>query len=83
MLLTEFINVLSIIFFSGEQSDELKLPKWVKVTKQRFDVTKSKIQNAKNNSLQARPNRSNLVTLNESNKLLQDIEYDKISYEEA
>ena len=50
---------------------------------QRFDVTKSKIQNAKNNSLQARPNRSNLVTLNESNKLLQDIEYDKITYEEA
>ena len=81
--MTEFINFLSIIFFSGEQSDELKLPKWVKVTKQRFDVTKSKIQNAKNNSLQARPNRSKLVTLNESNKLLQDIEYDKISYEEA
>ena len=85
MLLTEFINfqIYQIIFFSGEQSDELKLPKWVKVTKQRFDVIKSKIQNAKNNSLQARPNRSKLLTLNDSNKLLQDIQHDKITYEEA
>ena len=31
----------------GEQPDELKLPKWVKVTKQRFDVIKKEVQNAK------------------------------------
>ena len=35
-------------FFLGEQSDELNLPKWVKVSKQRFDVIKKKLQNAKN-----------------------------------
>ena len=36
----------------------------------------------KNNNLQARPNRSRLVTLNESNKF-QDIQHSKITYEEA
>ena len=30
-------------FFWGEQSDELNLPKWVKVSKQRFDVIKKKV----------------------------------------
>ena len=52
----------------GEQSDELKLLKWVKVTKKRFDVIKNKVKNAKNNNLQARPNRSSLINFNESNK---------------
>ena len=36
----------------------------------------------KKNNLQARPNRSRLVTLNESNKF-QDIQHSKITYEEA
>ena len=31
----------------GKQPDELRLPKWVKVSKQRFDVIKKKVQNAK------------------------------------
>ena len=52
----------------GEQSDELKLLKWVKVTKKRFDVIKNKVKNAKNNNLQAIPNRSSLINFNESNK---------------
>ena len=30
-----------------EQPDELRLPKWIKVSKQRFDVLKKKVQNAK------------------------------------
>ena len=51
-----------------EQSDELKLLKWVKVSKKRFDVIKNKVKNAKNNNLQARPNRSSLINFNESNK---------------
>ena len=34
-------------FFSGEQPDESKLPKWIKVSKQRFDAIKSKVKNAK------------------------------------
>ena len=68
----------------GEQPDELKLPKWVKVTKQRFDVIKKEVQNAKKKkNLQARPNCSRLVTSSESDKLLQDIEHGKITYEEA
>ena len=31
----------------GKQPDELRLPKWVKVSKQRFDVIKKKVQNEK------------------------------------
>ena len=31
----------------GEQPDELRLPKWIKVNKQRFDVIKKKVQYAK------------------------------------
>ena len=55
-------------FLPGEQSDELKLLKWVKVSKKRFDVIKNKVQNAKNNNLQARSNRSSLINFNESDK---------------
>ena len=75
-------------FLSGEQSNEsnesneLKLPKWVKVSKKRLDVIK-KVQNAKNNNWQAMPNRSKAINLNESKKLLYDIGYSKITYEEA
>ena len=54
-----------------------------KSKQKKFDVIKNKVQNAKHNNLQARPNRSRLVTLIESNKLLQDIERSKITYEEA
>ena len=32
---------------SGEQPDELKLPKWVKVSEKRFCAIKYKVQNAK------------------------------------
>ena len=46
-------------------------------------MIKNKVQNAKNNNLQARPNRSNVISFNESNKLLYDIEHSKITYEEA
>ena len=44
MLLTEFINFLIIIFFGSEQPDESNLPKWVKVSKQKFDVIKKKLK---------------------------------------
>ena len=70
-------------FLAGEQSDELSLPKWVKVSKKRFDKIKNKVQNAKNNNLQARPNRSKPINFNESSKLLHEIEHIKITYEEA
>ena len=69
--------------FSGEQLDESKLPKQIKVSKQRFDVIKNKVQNAKSNDWKARPNRSKVINFNESNKLLHEIENSKITYKEA
>ena len=70
-------------FLPGEQSDKLKLPKWVKVSKQRFDVIKKRVQNAKINNLQARPKGSKVINTNESNKLFYDIENSQIIYDEA
>ena len=67
----------------GKQPDELQLRKWVKVSKKRFDRIKSIVQNAKNNSLQARSNRSSLINFNKSNKLLPDIEHSRVTYKEA
>ena len=37
----------------------------------------------KNSNLEARPNRGRLINFDKSNKLLQDIEHSKITYEEA
>ena len=55
----------------GEQPDESKLPNWIKVNRQRFDVIKSKVQNAKNNNLQARPKGGKINTLmNQTNYLI-------------
>ena len=82
----QFINFLSINFFLSQQPDESKLPKWLKVSKQRFDVIKSKVQNARNNSWQARLKQSNFnffINFNESNKLFHEIENSKSTYEEA
>ena len=70
-------------FLPGEQPDELKLAEWVKVSKKRLDKIKNKVQNPKNNTLQARPNQKSLIKFDKSNKLLQDIEHSKITYEEA
>ena len=66
-----------------KQPDELKLPKWVKVSKKRFHIIKSKVQNVKNNYLQVRPNQSKVLNFNKSNKLFNKIENSKITYEEA
>ena len=46
-------------------------------------MIKKKVQNAANNSGQARPNRNKVIDFNESNKLIHDIEHSKITYEEA
>ena len=58
------------------------LPVWAEVDKKRFDNRKNKIQDAKNNNLQARPSHK-VINLVESNKLLQDIVHSKITHEEA
>ena len=44
MFLIESINFLSIIFFLGEQPDESKLLKWVKVSKKKIDMIKDKVK---------------------------------------
>ena len=89
----ELNNILSVInkiyqvseykFFLNEQSDESNLPKWVKVSKQRFDLIKKEVQNAKINNLQAKPKGAKVVNFSESNKLFYDIENSKNTYEEA
>ena len=37
MLLTGFINFFEYTFLPDKQSDELKLPKWVNVRRERFN----------------------------------------------
>ena len=66
-----------------KQPDESKLPKWIKVSKQRFDVITKKVQNAKNKNFPTRLNRSKIINFNKSKKLLCDIENSKITYQET
>ena len=70
-------------FLLGEQPDESNLPKWIKASKQRFDVIKKTVQNAKINNLQVRQNGDKVININESNILLHEIENSQITYEEA
>ena len=83
MLLTEFINFFEYKFLPCEQLDESNLPTWIKVSKQIFDVIKKNVQNAKINNLKSRPKGSKVININESNKLLHEIENSQITYEEA
>ena len=68
-----------------EQPDELRLPKWIKVSKQRFDVLKKKVQNAnkKKKNLQIRIKGSKVININKSSNLLYEIENGQITYEET
>ena len=59
------------------------LPNWIKVGKRRFDRIKNQIQKAKDNNLQPRRKRDSPIYLNESYKLIQDIDHGKITHEEA
>ena len=89
----ELNNILSVIdriykffeyrFLPGEQPDESNLPKWIKVSKQKFDVIKKKVQNAEASNLKARPKVGKVININKSNKLIDEIEYSQITYEEA
>ena len=89
----ELNNILSVIdriykffeyrFLPGEQPDESNLPKWIKVSKQKFDVIKKKVQNAETSNLKARPKVGKVININKSNKLIDEIEYSQITYEEA
>ena len=82
-------NVLSVInriyqffaykFLPSEQADESNLPKQVKVSKQRFDVMKKKVQNAKIDNLQARSKGNKVINVNKSNKLLHERENSQVT----
>ena len=67
----------------GEQPNESNLPKWVKVKKKKSDMIKKKVQNAKINNLRGRLKGSKVININESNKLLHEIENSQVTYEEA
>ena len=82
-VIDKIYQFLEYKFLPSEQPDELKLAEWVKVSKKRLDKIKNKVQNPENNSLQARPKQKSLIKFDKSNKLLQDIEHSKITYEEA
>ena len=59
-----------------------KLPKWIKVSKKRFNTIKNAVQNARKNNLQARPQHSNPINFDESNKLIHEIVHGNITHEE-
>ena len=59
------------------------LPNWVKVSKKGFNVIKNKIQQAKRNNLQARPQHGSPINFDESYKLIQEIVHGNITHEEA
>ena len=59
------------------------LPDWVKVGKKKFDRIKNQIQNAKNSNFQARPSLGVPISVNESRRLIQDIDHGKITHEET
>ena len=46
-------------------------------------MTKKKVQNAKINNLQVIPKGGNIININESSKLLHEIENNQITYKEA
>ena len=73
----KMIDVVYYLFNSlgiSTKKDRLMLLEWVKVSKQRFDVIKKEVQNAKINNLQTRPKGGKVININESNKLLHEIE---------
>ena len=55
----------------------------MRVSKKRFDMIKYVVQNARKNNLQPRPQHSISINFDESNRLIQDIAYGDITYEEA
>ena len=70
----------------NEKTKELELtelPKWIKVSKKRFETIKNVVQNARINNLQARSQHASPINFDNSNKLIQDIAHGNITHEEA
>ena len=75
-------------FSDGFKKKRAKHVWWIfaklgKNRQKRFDRIKNQNQNAKNDNLQARPERGSPTYFNESYKLIQDIEHSKITHEKA
>ena len=78
----ELNNILSVIdridqffeykFFSGEHSDELKSPKWVRVSEERFNEKLSTITKAQNDGLRTNVSGKE-ITLDNVQSLLKDL----------
>ena len=77
MLLTKFINFFEYKFLPDKQQDELKLPKWVNVSKERFNGILSTITEAKKDGLKTSVN-GRETTLYKAEHLLKDLASGKI-----
>ena len=64
------------------QPDQLVLPKWVKVTKNRFDKIKIIVTGAKNNKLKTSLD-NKIITLNSIEELIKVIASIKLKYKET
>ena len=64
------------------QPDQLVLPKWVKVTKNRFDKIQSIVTGAKNSKLKTSVD-NKIITLNSIEELIKDIASIKLKYKET
>ena len=84
-LKTEFFH-LKVNFKKKKKKEsdmaDKALPEWVNVIKKRFDKIENKVENAKNDNLQARPP-SAVIKFIKSNKLIQEIAYGKVTHEET
>ena len=78
VLLTGFVNIFKYKFLPGELPDELKLPKWVNVSKERFNGILSAIAKGKNDGLKTSAG-GREITLDNAESLLKGIASRKIN----
>ena len=76
--MTGFVNIFKYKFLPSELPDELKLPKWVNVSKARFNGILSAIAKGKNDGLKASVD-GRWITLDSAESLLKGITSRKIN----
>ena len=76
--MTGFVNIFKYKFLPGELPDELKLPKWVNVSKARLNGILSAIAKGKNDGLKASVD-GRWITLDSAESLLKGITSRKIN----
>ena len=78
------IDVVYYLFNSpgiGNQSGKLMLPKWVKVSEERFNDTLSTVTEAKNNGFKTNTS-GREITLDKTESLLKDLGYEILNRRE-